>query len=445
MLNVRDLTTGSLTRHLYQLALPIMGTSFVQMAYSFTDMAWLGRLSSQSVAAVGIVSVFLWIAQSLTLFTKVGGEITIGQSIGRGAPAEARHYAQHTTTLSILLGTILALAYAFFAPDLTGLYRLEETTRGLAHEYMYIALLGIPATFLSMTLFGIYNAVGNSRIPFLILSLGLISNIILDPLLIHGVGWGVSGAAWATVISQYLVLGVFIIRLKRYDRLLNAFPLLGRLHWHYSQRIAYIGLPASGLSVCFAFITLYMGRLASATGGHVAVATLTTGGQIEALTYNTAQGVTTALGTIVAQNYAAGILSRVRQAYRLALGFTTAVGIAGMTLFVLAGEWIFSIIVPDPETYTVGGIYMRISGYTQIFMMLELTTQGLFNGLGRSYIPAIISISGNLIRIPLAVYLVSTGLGLDGIWWAISLSAGLKGIISVLAFAFIRLAPPEGQ
>ncbi len=439
MLNVKDLTTGPLGTHLYRLALPIMGTSFVQMAYSFTDMAWLGRLGSEAVAAVGTVSVFLWIAQSLAYFNKTGSEVTIAQSIGAGQPAEARRYASHNTTLSIALGLLLALGYMAWAPELVDIYQLVPQVRALALEYMHIAVLGLPAVFLTSTLFGVYNATGNSSIPFRILSLGLVCNIILDPILIHLLGWGVAGAAWATIASQYLVLFIFLWQLKRRDRLLTLFPLVAPLLGQHTWRIIKIGLPAASLNVLFALVTIYMGRLASATGGHVGVATLTTGGQLEALTWSTAQGVTTALSTIVAQNYAAGLLERVYRAYRLALTFTLCVGLVGTLFFVLGGEALFALIVPDPATYQTGGVYMRISGYTQVFMMVEITTQGLFYGMGRSYLPAIISIGGNYLRIPLALYLIAQGWGLEGIWWAISLSALLKGCVALIALCIVRL------
>lgn len=437
MLNVKDLTTGSLPRHICRLALPIMGTNFVQMAYSFTDMAWLGRLSSETVAAVGTVSVFLWMSHSLLYLNKTGSEVTIAQSIGRGDMAGARLYASHNTAMSILLGILLALVYLFAAPDLVGLYHLQAGVRSMALEYMYITLVGLPATFLVYSLFGVYNATGNSSVPFRILSLGLICNMVLDPVLIHWLGWGVSGAAWATVMSQYLVLIVFLWRLKR-DRLLDSFPLFTRLYREQTWQIIKIGLPAAALNVLFALVTLYMGRLASSIGGHIGVATLTTGGQLEALTWNTAQGVTTALSTIVAQNYGAGFMVRAYRAYAWALYFTLGVGLLGMLYFVFAGENLFSLIVPDPNTYREGAIYLRISGYSQMFMMAEITTQGLFYGMGRSYLPATISIVGNGLRIPLALLLVSLGWGLEGIWWAISLSAMLKGLVALIALAFVR-------
>ncbi|KGN68337.1 MATE family efflux transporter [Porphyromonas sp. COT-239 OH1446] len=446
MRQAKDLTVGSITRHLYTIALPIMGTSFIHMAYSFTDMAWLGRLSSKSVAAVGTISVFMWIAHSIAALTKTGAEVTISQSIGAGKSDEARHFASHCSTISILLGFVVALFFGLFANDLIDLYRVEADVHAEALVYMYITLLGYPIMFLSSMLFGLYNAVGHSSVPFRTLGLGLLLNMILDPLLIHVAGWGVAGAAWATVISEVVVSLIFLYQLRYRDRLFDDFPWLVRLRWQWVWRILKIGTPVAALNVLFAALAIYMGRMASSVGGHIGVATLTTGGQLEALTWNTSQGITTALCTIVGQNWAAGRLERVWQAYRRALGFTLTLGLLGGLFFIFWGEAFFSLIVPEPEAYYSGGIYLRISGYSQIFMMAEITTQGLFYGMGRSSLPAVISIAGNYLRIPLVLLFLSWGWGLEGVWWAISLSSMLKGLAALLSLLWLRkrMPRPEG-
>ncbi len=436
---VRKLTEGKLHKHLYQIALPIMGTSFIQMAYSFTDMAWLGRLNGKAVAAVGTVSVFLWIAQSLASFGKTASEVTLSQSIGRDDEAGAKRYAQHNFSLAFVLSVFFGLLFAYFTPELIDLYQLEPSVRASAIEYMHVLLWSFPALFLTSTLFGIYNAVGNSTIPFRVLSFGLILNIVLDPLFIHIFDWRVAGAAWATLISQCLAFLYFLWRIKIKDALFGGFRLLSfRFEQAKLWMIAKVGAPAALLNVLFAVVAIYMGRLASSIGGYVAVATLTTGGQLEALTWNTSQGVTTALSTIVGQNYAAGKLSRVFRVYRQALLFTFLVGMFGSFVFIVYGRELFALIVPERATYDVGAVYLRISGYSQIFMMLEITTQGLFYGLGRSYLPAVISIGGNYLRIPLALYLLSLGFGLSSVWWAISISSMIKGSVALVAYFFFK-------
>lgn len=419
-----------------------MGTSFVYMAYNFTDMAWLGRLSSKSVAAVGTISVFAWIAHSIGTLAKTGAEVTISHALGAGKSEEARSFASHCSTIAIVLGFVVAALFGLFSDEMIDLYRVEADVHAEARTYMHITLIGYPIMFLSSMLFGLYNAVGHSSVPFRTLGFGLVLNMILDPLLIHTLGWGVAGAAWATVASQIAVSLVFLYQLRYSDKLFDAFPWLVRPEWRFVSKILRIGTPVAMLNVLFAIVAIYMGRVASSVGGHIGVATLTTGGQLEAITWNTSQGVTTALCTIVGQNWAAGNLERVWLAYRRALSFTLMLGLLGGLFFIFFGEEFFSLIVPEAEAYAAGGIYLRISGYSQIFMMAEITTQGLFYGMGRSSLPAIISIAGNYLRIPMVLLFLSWGWGLEGVWWAISLSSILKGIVALCSLLWIRRIHP---
>ena len=126
---IRDLTQGDLSSHLYRIALPIMGTSFVQIAYNITDMIWLGRLSSQALAAVGAASVFLWIAASFALINKIGSEVTISQGIGAGRRDEAKSYASQNVCMSLLLSVGMLAIYLLFAGNLLDLYALIPSVR----------------------------------------------------------------------------------------------------------------------------------------------------------------------------------------------------------------------------------------------------------------------------------------------------------------------------
>ena len=110
--------------------------------------------------------------------------------------------------------------------------------------------------------------------------------------------------------------------------------------------------------------------------------------------------MTTALVAIVGQNWAAGHLRRVYEVYRRALTFTLSVGFVGMlAISSCSVRMLFSLIVPEREAYIAGGVYLRIVGLSQMFMMLEITTGGLFNGLGKTYLSAGIGIVGTYLRI----------------------------------------------
>lgn len=125
MRGIKDLTKGSIGRQLFNLAMPIMGTSFIQMAYSITDMIWVGRLGSEAVATIGAVAILTWLTVSLSLLNKVGAEVSVGQSIGAQDEEKARIYSSHNVTISLLLALICATTLFLFARPVIGIYKLD--------------------------------------------------------------------------------------------------------------------------------------------------------------------------------------------------------------------------------------------------------------------------------------------------------------------------------
>ena len=438
MQGTRDLTTGPILHQLFKLAGPIMATSFVQMAYSLTDMAWVGRLGSEAVAAIGAVGILTWMSSSLSLLNKVGTEVSVAQAIGQKDETAARAFASHNITIASIIALSWCTLLFIFARPVISLFSLEAEISATAVSYLRLVLSGLPFYIVSATFTGLFNASGRSQIPFAINAVGLVLNIVLDPLFIFVIGWGTDGAAIATALSQLSVFLLFIYRLKVKQTLFPHLSLFTRLKRRYTSRILHLGTPAALLNLAFAFINMYMCKIAASTGGHIGLMTLTAGGQIEAITWNTAQGFSTALSSFVAQNYAAGKVYRVLKAYRTTLWLTGCIGFVCTFLFVFLGKEIFAVFVPEEAAYMAGSVFMRIDGYSQVFMMLEITMEGMFYGTGRSVQPAVISIGGNVLRIPLSVYLVSIGLGVSGIWWAISLSSILKGACALLWFHHMK-------
>jgi len=433
---VRDLTQGSIFRQLTTLAFPLMATSLIQMAYNLTDMAWVGRLGSESAAAVGTGGLLMWLTSSIALLSKVSAEITVGQSIGAGKLEEAKLYASHTTTLAFIISLVIACILFLGAESIISFFELDDPVTADAVQYLRIVSTAQPFTFMILTFSGTYNASGKSRIPFYLISTGLFLNMTLDPLLIYGAGMGVPGAAIATCISQGVVCMLFVWQMKRPNGILNRFPYFVKFKKKYLFRIIRIGLPVTLMHVLFALINTYLARVASVFGGHIGITSQTTGGQIEGVTWHTAIGFSTALGAFVAQNYGAGQVDRMKKAYRYTLFFMMSLGALMTVCFVFAGKQIFGLFIPEQKAIIAGGEYLVIMGVSQIFMTIEITTQGMFNGVGETVPPSIISIVLNSLRIPLAIFLASV-MGITGVWWAISISSIIKGVISPVWFRLI--------
>lgn len=184
-------------------------------------------------------------------------------------------------------------------------------------------------------------------------------------------------------------------------------------------------------------ISMVLTRMVAAFGAG-AVATQRVGGQIESVSWNTADGFAAALNAFIGQNFGAGRMERVRKGYRAAFSTILVWGIGMTLIFVLFPMQISGLFFHEAEVLPVASRYMVIVGFSEAFMCVELTAVGAISGLGKTKICSIISVCLTALRIPLALILSRTGLGLEGIWWALTITSMLKGI--VLHFTFLHLS-----
>lgn len=434
-----DLTTGDILPSLIRMALPIMGTSFVQMAYNLTDMFWIGFLGSNAVAAVGIAGFFVWLSQAFIMLSKTGTEIRVAQTTGRKDDLGAEKYARNGLVLIGLIAAVYSIILLFFRVPLIGFFDTGDPfVEGMAVQYLAVIAIGILFPFANQVFTGIFNGRGDSRTPFLINVTGLVINIILDPLLIHGFWFvpkmGVIGAAVATVFAQGIVFAIFIYNIKFKHVLFEHFKLFKGIELEKFKEIMRLGGAPALQSALFTMISMVIAKIIAVYGpGPIAVQKV--GSQIESISWMTATGVAVALSAFVGQNYGADQYGRVVRGYRTAMKLAFALGIFNTFLLFFGAKWLFMIFIREPEAIPLGIDYLRILGLSQLFMCIEITTTGAFNGIGHTKPAAFISITFNLLRIPMALYFSQmTFLGLNGIWWSISISSLFKGIIVYALF-----------
>ena len=359
-----DLTSGPILKTLSELALPIMASSLLGTAYNITDMAWIGLLGSKAVAGVGVGGMYVWLSQGLVALPRMGGQVNTAQSCGRKDYKEARSYAASALQMTILFGLLFSAASIIFLDPLIGFFNLTDPEAySSARSYMLITCGLIIFSFLNLTLTGLFTAQGDSRSPLMANFLGLVGNMLLDPLLILGIG---------------------------------PFP-----------RLETVG---------------------------AAIAVQRVGGQIESVSWNTADGFASALNAFTAQNFGAKKYDRIRQGYRISFGILTIWGLIITAAFVLLPRPISGLFFHDPESLGISVNYLIIIGFCEAFMAIELMTIGALSGLGMTKLCSIISIILTGARIPLAMLLTHAGMGLNGIWWALSLTSIVKGIIFTLTF-----------
>jgi putative MATE family efflux protein len=436
-----DLINGNISSALFRLALPVMGTSFIQMAYNMIDTIWIGRLGSNEVAAVGTGGFYMWLAFGFIVLAKIGAQVNVAQSLGRRDLPAASRFSAAGLQSAILIGTIYTFLVYFFRVELIGFFNIEDAyVNQQAVNYLQIVVISIWFSFINEVFSGVIIGSGNSEFPFKVNVAGLITNITLDPILIFGMGiipaMGVRGAAVATLISQCLVLSLYLTFIRKRNFEFLRAKLFEKLYWHEILSNARIGLPAGIQSVFFTFFSMSLARIVAAWGA-TAVAIQRVGGQVESISWRTSDGFAAALSSFIGQNHGAGKKDRVVNGYMTAMRIMTLFGIFTSLLLIVFSRGIISFFIPEEEAIILGSSYLRILGFSQLFMCVEITTQGAFAGLGSTKPPAIVSVLFNAMRIPAALILSRTFLGLDGVWWSISGSSVFKGIISVVWFLWV--------
>lgn len=437
------LTEGKIIGTLTRLALPIMGTSFIQMAYNLTDVMWLGRLSTKAVAAVGTAGFFLWLAASLVMISQVGIGVSVAQSYGRDEVEEAKRFISSGYQLNIAIALTYGALLYLFRDQIIGFFQIEDSgVVSMAVSYLSIISTGMVFFFMNPVFSTTLNSSGNSLTPFKTNTVGLLVNMTLDPLLIFGIGpfpvLGVEGAAIATISAQLIVTLIFIYSGWKMDSIYSHVKLLKAPDYKRMKRIIRLGIPPFTQMGAHAVVSIILTRIIAGFGA-VPIAVQSIGSQIESISWMTSEGFASAISAFVGQNFGAGKYKRIKEGYNAGIKVLGGFGIMSSILLFTAAEPLFTIFTPnDPDAIREGITYLRILGLSQFFMSIEIGTTGAFNGLGKTVPPTVVGITLNALRIPMAMLLSTyTVLGLSGIWWAISISSILKGIILYFWFWFI--------
>jgi len=435
-----SLTKGPIFGVLTKLSMPIVIAAFFSTAYSITDMAWIGKLGGDVVAGVGTGGMYTWLAAGHIALSRMGGQILVAQELGKGNRTLAVKYASETLRLTILSGLLFGGICLGFTDALVGFYGLnsaEAIEAGLIYIRIVCGL--IIFSYLGQVLNGLFTAQGDSKTPMIANFIGLTVNMILDPVLIFGVGpipaLGTAGASIATVMAQVIVVSVMLISVVKssQDNILKEVKILGRTDRKLRNRIIKMGFPSSVQSMVYCMISMILSRMVSGFGDAV-IAVFRVGGQFESVSWNVANGFSSAMNAFSAQNYGASRMDRVKKGYRLS--FITVVIWGGLItcLMVFFPAQISGIFFHTEKEIMLCSSYLIIVGLSQIFMCVELMSVGAISGLGNTKLCSKISIVFTVIRIPIAFVLCRTPLAENGLWWALTISSVLKGLLFWRAF-----------
>ena len=424
-----DLTKGKVISVISALALPIMGSSLLQFTYNMIDMMWVGRLGSDAVASIGSSSLYINIGNAINSLVVIGTGIKVAHAIGRKDKDEVNRYINAGIIINIFIGIVFGLILLLAGRHFIGFLNLNnyEVEK---NAYYYLALNApiLFFAFFNMMYTRILSSFGNNKFAFKINAVGVIINIILDPVCIYVFKFGVIGAAISTLIANSVMFILF--RVNSNGILKYKFGIEAGLE--KIREIVRLGLPMASQRVLFTIINILLAKIIAVFGSD-AIAAQKVGVQIESIAYMVIGGFNGAVASFTGQNFGAGKFDRIKEGYRssLKVGITYALFIAGM--FLLLNRPIIKIFISDEATIKIAASYLKVVAFSQAFSAVEMISNGLFTGIGKPNIPATISIIFTSLRIPFSLILIRP-FGINGIWMSICLSSILKGFFAYLIY-----------
>ena len=248
-----------------------------------------------------------------------------------------------------------------------------------ARVYLMIVCGLVVFSFLDQVLGGILAAMGNTVTTFRVTTIGLLINLVLDPVLIFGVGpiprMEVAGAAIATVLAQVIVFILYLRAVWQEPVIFANLHLFVRTKKEYIREMVKIGFPPAIQDSLFSAISMVIARLI-AGWGDAAVAVQKVGSQIESISWMMAGGFSTAVNAFIAQNYGAGKVERIRKGYHTSMIIMAVWGAITSFLLLVFPEFFFRIFITEEEVIPMGVDYLRIIGISEIFMCLEGAATG---------------------------------------------------------------------
>ena len=368
-------------RSLWKLSLPMMFGMSVQAIYMMVDTAFVGRmLRGTALASLGYVFPFIFILMGITFGLGSGATTVIAQFIGSKDKESADNAAKHTIILGLLIGIVIIIIGFMFGEILLKIQGADVDTITMALDYFHIMIYGSIFMILSIFFRSIMSGAGEMMLPMIIMGIGTILNIILDPFLIYY--YKISGAALATIISQIIVTFIFIYYLFINNKSYISFNFHSfKLNSNIIKRIFYLGIPASLSMIIMSMgLMLFNGIL----GSSEAVAAYQTAGRIEHFFFLPIISIATSLVTLVGMYFGAKRIDLISTIVKYSIQRGIMIACSFSLFFFFFTDDIITIFVHDKQITELTVLYFKIMAFAYPFITIGMTSSRVMQGLGHS-------------------------------------------------------------
>lgn len=435
-----SLTQGPITRNMLLFALPLMLGNLLQQMYNLADAWVVGRfLGPDALAAVGSSYTLMTFLTSILLGLCMGSGAAISMQYGAGQQDRLRRCIFLSFGLIAVLSLVLNGAVYLGMDGILWVLRVPAEIRPLMQDYLAVVFLGILATFLYNYYASLLRAIGNSVVPLVFLAVSAVLNVVLDLGCVVGLGWGVKGAALATVAAQFVSgIGIAVYAWRCFPQLR---PRREDCRWDRAALASILNLSVMTSvqqSIMNFGILMVQGLVNSF--GPVTMAAFAAVVKIDSFAYLPVQDFGNAFSTFVAQNHGAHQPQRIRQGIRSAGAVSAVFCLVISGLVCVFAAPLMSVFIDPAQTQIIqaGVHYLRIEGACYIGIGVLFLLYGYYRAVERPAMSVVLTIASLGTRVALAYALSATALGVTGIWLSVPIGWALADGIGIGYYFFLQ-------
>jgi putative MATE family efflux protein len=431
------LTRGSISRSIFRLALPLLAANLLQDLFNIVDTIFIGRLGEAQLAALTASGTIIGLAMVLMIGVSTGTIALVARHVGQDDVRKAENDVAQALLLAII-ATFVVSPFFYFAPShLLELMGAESDVVGYGNQYMRIMGVGAFTITISIALSSAIQGSGDAVTPMKILALSTVLNIVLDPLLIFGLGpfpeMGVTGSSLATVIARGAGLPLFFYALGKRRTILHMSWRRIRFDLKTMGAMLWIGVYSALQELVRSVSNFALYGLAFTFGTAVGAA-YGVGTRLRMTVLTVGFAFAAASAVLVGQNLGAEKPQRAEKTAWGAVGFYEIMMVVMLSIFILMPEEVMLVFTDQPDVVRVGAEYVSIFGLALPFLAMSVVLSRAFGGAGETKVPMMITaISLICIRIPLAYYLAGI-IGVSGIWYGLFATNVIEGLTFALLF-----------
>lgn len=429
----KDLTKGDITRNILTTSYPLVLALLLQTGFNIVDAIFVGKISAEAIAAVSMAFPVIFLMLSLASGIGVGATSMIARAIGEKNYRKASNIAEHSILIGFVFTIIFSICGIIFGKQIYSLMGASGALLDLILDYSNIIFAGSIFLFLGIAANNIIRGEGDTKTPMRIIMISALINIVLDPILIFVVGWGVKGAAIATVIARFAATVYGLAYLFHGQTSIKLNYRIFNYNFNIVKEIFKMGVPTSAAQVAMSISMFVITRIISVFGA-AAIAAYGIGFRLDGIIFMPTLGIMATLIIIVGQCVGAKKFIRAEKTVFRAVYITTAFTLCVGILIFMIPKLTVSLFNTNPDVIMYGVSYIRIMAFTYVFIALGMAFLGAFFGAGKAVPPLVINLLRVLI-IPIPVaYILSKYLGVVGVWLALAGATVIAGISALIWF-----------